>query len=90
VLKFLVLGCDDGDACFSSTRTMEIARGWGDLVYKRLRNIARSRRICRRRTAYDGFMHFYNHHRSHGALGWATPIETLARLHGDNLPAARN
>jgi transposase InsO family protein len=40
-----------------------------------------------RRTAYDGFMHFYNHHRSHGALDWATPIETLNQLHGDNLPA---
>jgi transposase InsO family protein len=40
-----------------------------------------------RRAAYDGFMHFYNHHRSHGALGWTTPIETLTQLHGDNLPA---
>ena len=40
-----------------------------------------------RRAAYDGFMHFYNHHRSHGALDWATPIETLTRLHRDNLPA---
>ena len=40
-----------------------------------------------RTTGYAGFMHFYNHHRSHGALGWATPIETLNRLHGDNLPA---
>jgi transposase InsO family protein len=40
-----------------------------------------------RRAAYDGFIHFYNHHRSHGALGWATPTDTLNRLHGDNLPA---
>ena len=32
---------------------------------------------------YDGFIHFYNHHRSHGALGWATPASTLR----DNLPA---
>jgi transposase InsO family protein len=40
-----------------------------------------------RRAAYDGFMHFYNHHRSHGALGWATPITTLNRLHRDNVPA---
>jgi transposase InsO family protein len=40
-----------------------------------------------RRAAYDGFIHFYNHHRSHGALGWATPIDTLNRLHRDNVPA---
>ena len=40
-----------------------------------------------RRVAYDGFMHFYNHHRSHGALGWHTPIAILTRLNGDNLPA---
>jgi len=40
-----------------------------------------------RTTGYARFMHFYNHHRSHGALGWATPIETLNRLRGDNLPA---
>jgi transposase InsO family protein len=40
-----------------------------------------------RTTRYAGFMHFYNYHRSHGALGWATPIKTLNRLHGDNLPA---
>lgn len=40
-----------------------------------------------RRAAYDGFLHFYNHHRSHGALGWATPIATLTHLAGDNLPA---
>lgn len=40
-----------------------------------------------RHQAYDGFVHFYNHHRSHGALAWATPHETLARLAGDNLPA---
>lgn len=40
-----------------------------------------------RHLAYDGFMHFYNHHRSHGALAWATPHETLSRLAGDNLPA---
>ena len=31
---------------------------------------------------YTGFIHFYNHHRSHGALKWATPASTLK----DNLP----
>ena len=40
-----------------------------------------------RQLAYDGFIHFYNHHRSHGALAWATPHETLTQLAGDNLPA---
>ena len=35
-----------------------------------------------RATAYDGFIHFYNHHRAHGALGWATPTSILK----DNLP----
>jgi transposase InsO family protein len=39
-----------------------------------------------RAAAYDGFIHFYNHHRSHGALGWATPTDTLTRLLKDNLP----
>lgn len=43
-----------------------------------------------RRGAYDGFMHSYNHHRSHGALGWATPMATLNRLLRDNLPAEHN
>lgn len=36
-----------------------------------------------RTRAYTGFVHFYNHHRSHGSLGWATPTSTLK----DNLPA---
>ena len=36
-----------------------------------------------RRAAYDGFIHFYNHHRSHGSLKWATPISIIR----DNLPA---
>lgn len=35
-----------------------------------------------RHHAYNGFIHFYNHHRSHGALSWATPTSTLQ----DNLP----
>jgi transposase InsO family protein len=39
-----------------------------------------------RAAAYLGFCHFYNHHRSHGSLGWATPHQALARLAGDNLP----
>ena len=39
-----------------------------------------------RTQAYAGFIHFYNRHRSHGALGWSTPTETLNRLAGDNLP----
>ena len=30
-----------------------------------------------RSAAYDDFVHFYNHHRAHGALGWSTPIATL-------------
>ena len=32
--------------------------------------------------AYHGFIHFYNHHRPHGSLKWATPISILK----DNLP----
>jgi transposase InsO family protein len=35
---------------------------------------------------YARFIHFYNHHRPHGALGWATPTSIL----GDNLPAEHN
>ena len=39
-----------------------------------------------RHAAYAGFCHFYNHHRSHGSLGWSTPNATLASLAGDNVP----
>jgi transposase InsO family protein len=39
-----------------------------------------------RADGYDHFMHFYNHHRPHGALGWQSPTATLARCLGDNLP----
>lgn len=35
-----------------------------------------------RSAEYDHFVHFYNHHRAHGALGWSTPIATLK----DNVP----
>jgi transposase InsO family protein len=35
-----------------------------------------------RSEAYAGFIHFYNHHRAHGALGWATPTSLIR----DNLP----
>ena len=41
----------------------------------------------RRAHGYKRFIHFYNHHRSHGALDWATPMATLTHLAGDNLPA---
>ncbi|HSJ34854.1 MAG TPA: IS481 family transposase [Acidimicrobiia bacterium] len=39
-----------------------------------------------RHQAYTGFIHFYNHHRPHGSLGWATPASILK----DNLPAEHN
>ena len=39
-----------------------------------------------RHTGYDSFCHFYNHHRSHGSLGWSTPAATLTTLARDNLP----
>lgn len=38
---------------------------------------------AQRHTGYNRFVHFYNHHRSHGALGWATPASIIK----DNLPA---
>jgi transposase InsO family protein len=39
-----------------------------------------------RDTGYHRFMHFYNQHRSHGALEWQSPMATLKRLAGDNVP----
>ena len=36
-----------------------------------------------RHRAYRGFLHYYNHHRPHGALGWNTPATTI----GNNLPS---
>ena len=35
-----------------------------------------------RHTAYQGFLHYHNFRRAHGALGWKTPAATI----GNNLP----
>jgi transposase InsO family protein len=40
-----------------------------------------------RHAGYATFCHFYNHHRSHGSLGWSTPMATLTSLARDNLPS---
>ena len=37
---------------------------------------------AQRAAAYPGFIHYYNTHRAHGSLNWATPTSIL----GDNLP----
>ena len=39
-----------------------------------------------RSLGYHGFIHFYNHHRAHGALNWATPTDIIR----DNLPEDHN
>ena len=38
-----------------------------------------------RTNAYAGFIHFYNQHRTHGALGWSTPAACLNTFR-DNVP----
>ncbi|MDH3292810.1 MAG: integrase core domain-containing protein [Acidimicrobiia bacterium] len=43
-----------------------------------------------RHDAHAGFIHYCDHHRSHGALKWVTPIATLNHLTRDNLPAEHN
>src|SRR4051794_17777876 len=43
-----------------------------------------------RQPANRGFILSSNHPPPPGALGWATPIQTLNRLAGDNLPAEHN
>lgn len=41
---------------------------------------------AQRDLGYVRFIHFYNEHRSHGALGWSTPISVL----GDNVSGLHN
>ena len=42
-----------------------------------------------RSLGYDRFLHFYNHHRAHGALGWSTPAAALYTLR-DNVPGVHS
>lgn len=42
-----------------------------------------------RTKAYTGFIHFYNQHRTHGALGWSTPAACLNTFK-DNVPGEHN
>ena len=39
---------------------------------------------------YSRFIHFYNRHRPHGALGWHSPTATLAHCLGDNVPVVHS
>jgi transposase InsO family protein len=41
----------------------------------------------RRAHGYRRPIHFYNHHRSSGTLGWHAPIATLSHITEANLPA---
>jgi transposase InsO family protein len=43
-----------------------------------------------RAAGYRGFIHFYNQHRSHGALGWLSPAAALALFTGDNVTAVHS
>ena len=43
-----------------------------------------------RHAGYAGFVHFYNHHRPHGALDWHSPTATLFRCLRDNLPVVHS
>jgi transposase InsO family protein len=42
-----------------------------------------------REDGYQRFLHFYNHHRPHGALDWSTPTDILTAI-GDNVPLSHN
>jgi len=44
---------------------------------------------ARRDIGYRRFMHFYNQHRSHGALGWQSPMAALARIR-ENVPVGHS